>query len=258
MGNQLEKKYPRTPHLFQEGIHKYLTDRAHAAGRQMDDDKMLSKEETEAVLSRQEMTYVWESKLDGTNVGILFQDRQLVLQNRGHVLKGGEHPQYDLLRNWAYTFVGDLHDMLSDKYIMYGEWLFAQHTVRYTSLPHYFHEFDIWDRGAGVFLDTQSRNAILEYYLRFRILVQVPVVHVGMLTYAEALKLVDHPPYYGEEKPEGLYLKVEKDGKVVERYKLVRQDFVQSIIEGEDHWSHKPLVKQGLAPDIDIMSTKPI
>lgn len=235
-------KYPRTPHLFNEDLRYNVAD-----------DKMLSMKETCRVISNNKMTYVWESKLDGTQVGISFDTGNLVLQNRGHILKGGEHPQYDLLRNWAYTFSGDLQNVLGDRFIMYGEWLFALHTIRYSSLPHYFHEFDIWDRKASCFLDTPSRNVLLECLTRRKIIVQVPVVHVGMLSYDEALRLVDHPTYYGEDKPEGLYLKVENEKKVVERYKMVRSDFVQSIVEGGDHWSHKPLTKQGLAPGVDIM-----
>src|SRR5205807_2014548 len=37
---------------------------------------------------------------------------------------------------------------LTDRYILYGEWLYAKHTVFYTDLPHYFLEFDI-DPGDG-------------------------------------------------------------------------------------------------------------
>ena len=30
--------------------------------------------------------------------------------------------------------------------IPYGEWLYAKHSVHYRKLPHYFFEFDIYDK----------------------------------------------------------------------------------------------------------------
>ncbi len=39
-----------------------------------------------------------------------------------------------------------LYELLKDRYIMYGEWLYAKHTVFYDNLTHYFMEFDIYDK----------------------------------------------------------------------------------------------------------------
>ncbi len=44
---------------------------------------------------------------------------------------------------------------------MYGEWLYARHTIPYDQLPHYFLEFDILDRETGMFLSTDRRHALL-------------------------------------------------------------------------------------------------
>lgn len=220
-------------------------------------DKMLSEEETRKVLGRDDVTYVWESKIDGSNVGISFDnENKISLQNRGHILGTGEHPQYSLLRSWAYTVYCRLHEALGSRYIMFGEWMYAVHTIKYRTLPHYFFEFDIWDRHEKCFYDTELRQMLLGDFVKQGILAQVPVVHIGRLSYEEALKLVNHAPLYGEDKPEGLYLKVEQGGDVIERYKLVRPDFVQTIIEGEDHWSHKAIEVQGLADGVDITNPK--
>jgi hypothetical protein len=37
---------------------------------------------------------------------------------------------------------------------MYGEWVYAKHTVFYDKLPHYFLEFDILETKTGAFLST--------------------------------------------------------------------------------------------------------
>ncbi len=255
-------KYPSTPHLWNEELRDALAEKRRALGIKKKEDEMIGLNVTRALLSRDDCTYVWESKLDGTNVGISFtgDDQKLFLQNRGHELKAGEHPQYNLFRNWAYTVLMDLQQVLGTRYVMFGEWLNALHTVEYKTLPHYFFEFDIWDKEKLHFFDTESRQIMLSHLVKRNCLQQVPIVHTGMLTYEEALKLMDHQPYFGEEKPEGLYLKVEEGGVTSERYKLVRPDFVQTIIDeneaGEDHWSHKQMVIQGLAPGVDI--TKPL
>ena len=243
--------YPRTPHLFNPELLEYL--RKIHPGRDMD-DKMLGEEETRAVLAQDDVKYVWESKIDGCNVGLSFKDGQLFLQNRGHQIGTGEHPQYSLFRSWAFTVLPWLQEMLGNRYIMYGEWTLAVHTIVYNKLTHFFHEFDIWDKQEKYFFDTELRQVMLAPFVAKKILVQVPVVHIGKLTLEDARKMVDHSPYYGEECPEGLYLKVEKDGRTIGRYKMVRPDFVQGIIEGEDHWSHKPMVLQKLAPGTDIFS----
>ena len=39
---------------------------------------------------------------------------------------------------------------------------------------------------------------------------------------------------------EGLYIKVEEDGVVRERYKFVRRDFLQTVIDSGSHWMERP------------------
>jgi hypothetical protein len=252
-------KYPRTQHLWNPELVEFLRERQKSLGISKPmEDKMISRQETDEVLRRNDVTYVWESKLDGTNIGISFVDGKIFLQNRGHEIKTGEHVQYNLFRNWAYTVMPYLEAVLNDRYILYGEWLFAVHTVVYKTLPHYLFEFDVWDKQESCFLDTAKRTDILNGLIYRNMLQQVPVVHIGRLSYEDARKLVNHKPYFGEEKPEGLYLKIEKDGKTIGRYKFVRPDFVQQILEdnesGVDHWRHRPVVQQGLVEGVDIMA----
>lgn len=53
-----------------------------------------------------------------------------------------------------------LYQVLGSRYVMYGEWMYAKHSVFYDALPHYFLEFDILDRKRGCFLDTPSRRKL--------------------------------------------------------------------------------------------------
>ena len=79
-------KYPRTPHLF--------------GSKGTSDDKHLGEKASDEFISDESL--VVEEKLDGTNVGIHFNDAgELILQSRGHLITDGMHPQYDLFKQWA-------------------------------------------------------------------------------------------------------------------------------------------------------------
>lgn len=257
-------KYPRTPHL--EGSRLQPGDSDH-------DQAPLS------VLGSG--TVVIEEKLDGANSGISFSSSgELQLQSRGHFLTGGSREKhFNLLKQWAQAHEDTLFDVLSDRYIMFGEWMFAKHSVYYDALPHYFLEFDIFDKQAGEFLSTPRRHAMLS---------GVPVVSVPVLAVnpsvsnrddLEALiglslgrtdawresmanearrKNIDPDKAAGhtdqDDRAEGLYIKIEDEDKVLARYKFVRWTFTQSIMDQGEHWLKRPILPNLLRPGTDIFS----
>ena len=56
---------------------------------------------------------------------------------------------------------------------------------------------------------------------------------------------------------EGLYVKVEDERQVRGRYKWVRPDFVQTILDSGSHHSTRPVIPNGLAADVDLYSPQP-
>ena len=46
---------------------------------------------------------------------------------------------------------------------------------------------------------------------------------------------------------EGLYIKIEENGQVVERLKFVRPSFTQTVKVSPTHWLDRPIVPNGLA-----------
>lgn len=237
-------KYPRTPHLF------------GSAGTA--DDKHLGRRESERFLA--DASLIVEEKLDGTNVGIHFTvDGRMVLQCRGHEITEGMHPQYDLFKQWTSVKRPVLERMLGSRFILYGEWLYAQHSVHYRALPHYFFEFDLYDKEAGRFLDLATRLRLLAGTG----LQTVPVVHRGRIG-AEALRdliqasafdsAFDHPGTGRTDAlMEGLYLRTEAEGFVTGRAKLVRPEFVEKIKQSE-HWQHQAMRPNDLAAGVDLWS----
>lgn len=130
---------------------------------------------------------------------------------------------------------------LADRYALYGEWCFARHSVFYSALLDWFLGFDILDAAAGVFLDTQKRDNL---FAKINI-VLVPVIAQGcFLEKTLVVMLEKTASRLGAQKPEGLYLRREKDGSVTHRAKLVRPEFHTNL---KDHWSGQPLEKNRLA-----------
>jgi hypothetical protein len=236
-------KYPRTPHLF------------GSAGT--DDDKHLDEVESERFLA--DRSLIVEEKIDGTNVGIHFAVGRLVLQCRGHLITEGMHPQYDLFKRWTSARRFVLEDLLAERFILFGEWAYARHSVHYRQLPHYFFEFDIYDKSQQAFLSLEQRKAMLAGTG----IHTVPVLHAGALTKARLPKLIG-PSQFGSqfENPltgrtdnlmEGLYLRTEAGGIVTGRAKFVRPEFVQKIKEST-HWQQQALVPNLLRAGADIWS----
>lgn len=259
-------KYPRTPHLegsrFQPGDEELdCVPFAEVKGRLI----------------------VVEEKLDGANSAVSF-DRtgKLLLQSRGHFLDGGARErQFALFKTWAVTHRQVLWGLLADRYVLYGEWLYAKHTIFYDGLPHYFHEFDILDTATGAFLSTDIRHSMLQSSP----VVSVPVLWQGPAQSVEHLESLIKPSVYksaewrtrlrqetesrgqyielveqqtdGSDLAEGLYIKVESRDRVVGRYKYVRASFLQSVTESGSHWMDRPILPNQLRDSCDIFKTLP-
>lgn len=222
---------------------------------------------------------VVEEKVDGANSGISFSPQgQLLLQSRGHYLTGGgREKHFNLFKTWASVHSAKLWDILSDRYIMYGEWLYAKHTVFYDLLPHYFMEFDIYDKVENKFLSTERRRNMLKDY---PFITSVLVLSEGkMSSHKELTDFVGVSNFISDDAKEklkeictekglnaeqvlretdgsnlmeGLYIKVEEDGEVKERYKYVRASFLTSVINSESHWLERPIIPNTLKNDADI------
>lgn len=221
---------------------------------------------------------VVEEKLDGANAGLRFgADGQLLLQSRGHFLTGGPRERhFDLFKQWATAHAAALREVLTDRYVLFGEWLYAKHTVFYDRLPHYFLEFDVLDLARDVFLSTAARRALLAGLP----VASVPVLREGpaerldeltalvgrslykdpdwreSLTAAAAARGLDVGLAWREtdrsDLMEGLYIKVEEGGAVAARYKFIRASFLTAVIDSGMHWLRRPVLPNGLAPGVDL------
>ena len=51
---------------------------------------------------------------------------------------------------------------------------------------------------------------------------------------------------------EGLYIKIETEDRVVERFKLIRASFLTSVLDSGSHWQSRPIVPNQLQGGVDI------
>lgn len=260
-------RYPRTPHLegsrLQEGDHGH----DHVPYRDL-----------------RGLRLVVEEKLDGANTGLSFSPAgDLLLQSRGHYLVGGgRERQFNFIKAWAQAHAGWLLQRLEDRYVMYGETMSKKHSVFYDALPHHFFEFDVLDRRTGAFLSTEARRELLAGGP----VLSVPVLYDGLAPARLAdLKALLRPSLAKTARwrdafeatvrregldlalawrqcdksdlSEGLYIKVEADGRTLGRYKWVRADFVQAILAADKHHSEQPYVPNQLAPGVDLYAPRP-
>lgn len=222
---------------------------------------------------------VLEEKVDGANTGISFDENgTLLLQSRGHFLNGGYgERQFALFKTWANCFQTDLYEILGKRYIMYGEWLYAKHTVFYDELTHYFMEFDIFDKEKQIFLSTKKRRELLK---GAEFVKSVLVLYEGILQNFEELTKFLGKSYFKSadflnvlkreceklnisyelterqtdttDLMEGIYIKVENEEEVIDRLKFVRASFINTILDSETHWMNRPIVPNQLKEGIDI------
>ena len=235
-------KYPRTPHLF--------------GSKGTDDDRHLGSKASAVFIA--DPSLIVEEKLDGTNIGIHFTGNgRMVLQCRGHEITEGMHPQYDLFKQWTAVKAPVLEDMLSDRFILFGEWLYARHSVYYRALPHYFFEFDIYDKQQSIFLTLAQRLIMLEG----RGIQTVPIVHRGALKAEALFALITESAFSSsfdnpltaktDARMEGLYLRTETQDRVTGRAKIVRPEFVEKVKQSK-HWQHQKMVPNELKSGVDI------
>lgn len=211
------KKYPRVPHL---------------PGSNFSEDDISAMDFPEGDF------YVFE-KLDGANLGIsMSESNTLKLQNRGSYLENKRsHPQWDAAKNWSYSMYevfSALFTNLPKNSVIFGEWLYAKHSIHYTKLESLFVVYDIYV-GHETFLPYfEAKLRATEVGLYFTPLItSTSNVENFLLSY-------NHTPFYSEEC-EGFIFRNVKNYS--EAYKFVNPGFTAGITS---HWFDSGLVKNNL------------
>ncbi len=208
-------KFPRTKHL-------------HNLGSVQRDDLMAPSSKIEIFLKS--FLYI-EEKIDGANLGISIKDFKLTAQNRSHYVNSSYHSQFKPLDKWLIDHSQDLWEILQDETkILYGEWVYAKHSIHYTDLPDYFIAFDLWDMVEKRFYSRQR----LENILANTSIKYIPLVCSGSFaSMNEILKFVTTKSQFYNGPIEGVYIRICDNMWLTDRAKIVRNDF----LSGNEHWT---------------------
>ncbi len=225
-------KYPRTKHLpFEPNATR--------------DDLIATEKECETLFNSDNV--IFQEKIDGANVGIRWDGEHPIIRNRNHILNKGylkdtpAKKQFRPLWNFVYENYEKfktLEEILGFTPSVYGEWLYAVHGIKYNSLPSYFMAFDVFDSDKNLFLaSNKAIKALTESGFK------VPtLIHQGRIkSFKDIISLRDRKSEYSEENIEGLYIKTFDDEKVLDRFKIVRHNFICG-----QHWTKDVLNKNSL------------
>lgn len=204
--------FPRTPHL----------PGALAASA---DDLVAGPEALQLIMPTGNRLVCFEEKLDGANARVCFDGRgEPIIGNRDKILNKGyvrkstpAKIQFRSFFTWVYDHRKEFEALAryyDEPPVVYGEWLYATHTIHYDSLPALFIPFDLWvPRGIGYCFEAPGEARLRLTEAGFCVPPLLPGLEIGKSA-------------WGLERAEGIYIKVQ-DGLFSQqhRYKLVRADF---------------------------------
>jgi atypical dual specificity phosphatase len=216
-------KFPRTKHITNLG----------SATR---DDLLMTQAEANNFLNKE---IIIEEKIDGANMGIsINKDGKILVQNRSHYVTSQSGAQFKPLDKWIAEHSAELWEFLEpDVHILYGEWLYMKHSIKYNRLEDWFMAFDIFDKRENKFY---SRNRV-EQLLEETTIKLIPTIARGTFKKIDELKALVNSPsrFCDNHKVEGIYCRICDDNYLINRGKIVRTDF----ISGNAHWS-KGIIEQ--------------
>ncbi len=219
-------KFPRTRHLANLG----------GASRE---DLLLPACEVESYLNREIFI---EEKIDGANMGISIEPEtwKVLFQNRSHYVTSNYASQFKKLDLWRDLHQAELYEILEPgRHILFGEWVFAKHSIHYSNLPGYFVAFDLYDKLTGKFAGRKN----LETLLAKTTIPQIRLIGSGKYpSIASICKLVNSQSGYYSGPVEGVYVRICDDSHTIARAKIVRDDFIC----GDTHWSKSQCVENQL------------
>lgn len=187
--------------------------------------------------------YVQE-KVDGANMGISWCDGP-ILRNRSHILKKGyikrDTPaklQFRPAWNWLHQHEDDIKlisELCYSPVTIYGEWLYAKHSIYYDKLPDLFLAYDIWSVEDREFLSPEIVSELLDK-------TNIKYIKSNKITIRsvnDVIKLSESKSQYRDGMTEGIVIKtsngrfVDKCFKVVNKHFERRDDFNDNLLKNK-------------------------
>jgi hypothetical protein len=171
-----------------------------------------------------------QEKIDGANCGMSW-DEGPILRNRNHILKKGyiekntpAKIQFRSAWNWLHKHEDDIKfisEEIMSPITVYGEWLFAKHSLDYNLLPDFFIAYDIWSVEDNQFIAPD----ILECILNQTDIKYVKSEKVIFNNINEIVSMSEMNSKYRNGVAEGIVLKTSNDKFTLNTYKVVNSKF---------------------------------
>jgi hypothetical protein len=222
----LAPDYPRIPHLD-----KKISNMTH------DDIELETK------ISFPLTGWVQE-KIDGANMGVSWTSGP-VLRNRNHILKKGyidkDTPakiQFRSAWNWIHEHGEDIRKLsksLMTPVTVYGEWMWAKHSLAYDRLPDWFVAYDIY-------LPEEDKFLASDYFESEISKTNIKFIKAEKITFNDISEIVNKSEMksvYRNGVTEGIVIKMTEGKYVTESFKVVnrlferREDFNEELIKNK-------------------------
>jgi len=186
-----------------------------------------------------------EEKIDGASMGISWYKDGPILRNRNHILNKGfskirtpAKEQFKSAWNYVHDHKDDIikvSEILDSPVTIYGEWMFAKHSIYYDKLPSLFIAYDIWSVLDNKFLSPVRVNSILsETNINY-----IKSNKCILNSINDVIHLSELPSNYRNGVREGIVIKIpdkenmycEKSFKVVNKFFERREDFNDELIK---------------------------
>lgn len=222
----LAPEYPRIPHLD-----KRISNMTH------DDIQVESK-------IKFPFTGWVQEKLDGANMGVSWTSGP-VIRNRNNILKKGyikkETPaklQFRSSWNWIHEHNKDIQNLsksLMTPVTVYGEWLYAKHSIYYDRLPDLFIAYDIYIPEDDEWLSPDKfESEMKQTNIRY-----IKPTKMTFNDISDVVRVSELTSEYRNGVREGIVIKISDERKVTESFKIVnkfferREDFNDELIKNK-------------------------
>lgn len=210
----LSPDYPRIPHLD-----KSISNMTH-------DDIQLES-------SIQFPITAWvQEKVDGANMGVSWTSGP-VLRNRNHILNKGyiekETPakiQFRPAWNWLHDHGKEIREVSNEcmsPVTLYGEWMFAKHSLEYNKLPDLFMVYDIYSLEDRKFLAPD----VVERLLSKTTIKYIKPHKVTFNNINEIVEYSERVSDYRNGIREGIVIKISDNKFVTQSFKVVNRHFTR-------------------------------
>jgi atypical dual specificity phosphatase len=185
-----------------------------------------------------------QEKLDGANMGVSWTSGP-VIRNRTNILKKGyikkETPaklQFRSSWNWLHAHNKDiqkLYKSLMTPVTVYGEWLYAKHSIYYDRLPDLFIAYDIYIPEDDEWLSPDKfESEMLQTNIKF-----IKPTKMTFNDISDVVRVSELPSEYRNGVREGIVIKLADERKITESFKIVnkfferREDFNEELIKNK-------------------------